>query len=129
MLQSFPVVLRQQAGFYLCYIQLKDAARFGDISRQVFEAISYAEQMDIIDDLRVTPNELIEIILKGFRRSWTRHIHSGRAVDADKTALRLIEFERRIELFEISRRIDVLALKQILYDTINDKRFHVSLTI
>lgn len=103
-------------GFRFHFLTLKDEARFGDISRRLYVLLCEAEKTGIIADLWIKPEELIDSVLKGLRRSERCYLRQNRPVLADIFSRRRIEFERRIELFDRSRPVDTIALKLILGD-------------
>jgi len=103
--------------FHFNYISLKDSARFGDVSKEMYLMLKEAENANIIDALRVTADELIDILIKGLVRAEKKYLHRNNPVVADHFARRRIELKRRIILFNRSRPVDIRSLKQIILDT------------
>ena len=105
--------------FFLAYMTLERQACKGDVTRTIYLALVSAENLDIIHELRVTAEEMVELVIKSLERSIARYTNRGMPKIADIFSRRKIEFERRIKLSQLSRPVGAEDLKSILYDLLS----------
>jgi len=104
--------------FFLAYVSLERRSRWGDVTKPIYLILSLAHP-DVTKELRVTTEEMIELIIKSLDRSIARYTNCNMPRVADNFSRRKIEFERRIALFQLSHPIDVEGLRTILFDLLS----------
>lgn len=99
---------------YLEYLHLKDSARFGDVTRLMYDFLQMADNHHLLNNLWVTVEELVEIEINGLKRAKMKCLHRGDHLAADGLAIQKMEFERQLEINKTYREITPFVLKQIL---------------
>lgn len=101
----------------MSYIHLIDEAKFGDVSMDLFRLLCKSGKLGIIQDIWVTPEEIIRLLTKAWCRAETRYLLLGQPMVADNYARRRENFYMALQKIT-NRQPTHRELKQILGDII-----------